>query len=94
MLRMCIDFILVSYHYHPIKSTVPSILLTPLSRRDDVFGDSYFLDANVLAYAAYANDPSNERKQEVAIRLITDGIRTGRAIIFSQVLSEFWVTAT
>jgi predicted nucleic acid-binding protein len=29
-----------------------------------------------------------------AVRLITDGIRNGKAVISTQVLSEFWVTVT
>jgi len=53
--------------------------------------DKYFLDTNVLVYA---NDGSAARKQEAAMRLITDGIRSGRAVISTQVLSEFWVTVT
>jgi predicted nucleic acid-binding protein len=53
--------------------------------------DRYFLDTNVLVYA---NDSSDARKQEAAVRLITDGIQSGRAVISSQVLGEFWVTVT
>lgn len=53
--------------------------------------DSYFLDTNVLVYA---NDRTDARKQQVAAHLITDGIRSGRAVVSSQVLSEFWVTIT
>lgn len=53
--------------------------------------DSCFIDTNVLVYA---NDQTETAKQAIAIRLITDGIRSGRAVISSQVLSEFWVTIT
>ena len=53
--------------------------------------DSFFLDTNVLVCA---NDRSEAQKQEAAVRMITDGIRSARAVISSQVLSEFWVTVT
>lgn len=53
--------------------------------------NSYFLDTNVLVYA---NDRTETAKQPAAIQLITDGIRSGRAVISSQVLGEFWVTVT
>ena len=52
---------------------------------------SYFLDTNVLVYA---NDRTEAAKQSAAIRLITDGIQSGRAVISAQVLGEFWVTVT
>lgn len=52
---------------------------------------SYFLDTNILVYA---NDGTDASKQAAAIRLITDGIRNGKAVISTQVLSEFWVTVT
>ena len=51
----------------------------------------YFLDTNVLVYA---NDNTEEAKHTTAVRLITDGIRSGRVVISTQVLSEFWVTVT
>ena len=53
--------------------------------------ERYFLDTNILVYA---NDHSEPARQAVAARLLTDGIRTGRAVVSSQVLSEFWVTVT
>ncbi len=52
---------------------------------------SYFIDTNVLVYA---NDSADVKKQATAIRLVTGGIRSGRGVISSQVLSEFWVTVT
>jgi len=54
-------------------------------------GGKYFLDTNVLVYA---NDKTEAAKQATAVRLITDGIRSGRVVISTQVLSEFWVTVT
>ena len=51
----------------------------------------YFLDTNVLVYA---NDQTEAVKQAASVRLITDGIRHGKAVISTQVLSEFWVTVT
>ena len=51
----------------------------------------YFLDTNVLVCA---NDQTEAAKQAAAVRLITDGIRSGKAVISTQVLSEFWVTVT
>jgi len=51
----------------------------------------YFLDTNVLVYA---NDKTEAAKQATAVRLIIDGIRSGRVVISTQVLSEFWVTVT
>lgn len=54
-------------------------------------GGKYFLDTNVLVYA---NDKTEAAKQTTAVRLITDGIRSGRVVISTQVLSEFWVTVT
>lgn len=53
--------------------------------------DRYFLDTNVLVYA---NDPSDAARQPVATRLVSDGIRTRRGVVSSQVLGEFWVTVT
>ena len=53
--------------------------------------ERYFLDTNVLVYA---NDQSDLQRQVVAARLVGDGIRSRRAVISSQVLSEFWVTVT
>jgi len=51
----------------------------------------YFLDTNVLVYA---NDRTDAKKQAIAVRLITDGIHSGRAVISTQVLGEFWVVVT
>ncbi len=51
----------------------------------------YFLDTNVLVYA---NDKTEAAKQTTAVRLVTDGIRSGRVVISTQVLNEFWVTVT
>jgi predicted nucleic acid-binding protein len=50
---------------------------------------SYFLDTNILVYA---NDRTDTAKQSIAIRLVADGIRNGKAVVSTQVLSEFWVT--
>lgn len=52
---------------------------------------SYFLDTNVLVYA---NDRTEATKQPAAIQLVTEGIQSGRAVVSSQVLGEFWVTVT
>ena len=52
---------------------------------------SFFLDTNVLVYA---NDRTEAAKQSAAVQLIADGIQSGRAVISSQVLGEFWVTVT
>jgi predicted nucleic acid-binding protein len=51
----------------------------------------YFLDTNLLVYA---NDGTDPGKQEIARRLIIDGISSGNAVLSTQVLGEFWVTAT
>jgi len=51
----------------------------------------YFVDTNVVVYA---HDNADTRKKEIARQLITDGIRTERIVISSQVLSEFFVTIT
>lgn len=53
--------------------------------------DSFFLDTNVIVYA---NDSSQTQKQKIAVQLITRGMRSGRGVISSQVLGEFWVTVT
>jgi predicted nucleic acid-binding protein len=53
--------------------------------------ERYFLDTNVLVYA---NDSSDPDRRKVAAQLVGDGIRTGRAVVSSQILSEFWVTVT
>ena len=61
---------------------------------------SYFLDTNVLVYANDRTDRLESRSlgggaanQSAAIQLITDGIQSGRAVISSQILGKFWVTA-
>ena len=54
-------------------------------------GERYFLDTNILVYA---NDRSDAGKHAGAVRLVSEGLRTRRAVISSQVLSEFWVTVT
>ena len=54
-------------------------------------GDRYFLDTNILVYANDASDPA---KQAAAVKLIGEGLRSGRGVISTQVLGEFWVTVT
>ena len=50
-----------------------------------------FLDSNVLVHA---NDSTDRYKQQIARKLVVEGIKNGTAVISAQVLSEFWVTVT
>jgi predicted nucleic acid-binding protein len=50
-----------------------------------------FLDTNVIVYAY---DQSEPVKQRAAQAILTEALRTGSATVSSQVLSEFFVTAT
>ena len=50
-----------------------------------------FLDTNVLLYA---DDASAGKKQEAAIALLEQGMRVRKAVISTQVLSEYFVNAT
>jgi predicted nucleic acid-binding protein len=50
-----------------------------------------FFDTNILVYA---NDNSAHEKRSVARAVIREAIRDGRGNISTQVLAEFWVTAT
>ncbi len=54
-------------------------------------GDPVFLDTNCLVYA---NDTSSPEKREKARTLIRTLISDGSGCISTQVLAEFWVTAT
>jgi len=54
-------------------------------------GEPFFLDTNILVYA---NDRSDPPRQTTAARLVAHGLRSHRAVVSSQVLSEFWVTVT
>ena len=53
--------------------------------------EQVFFDTNILVYA---NDVSAKEKQDIARKLIAEGLRKGNAAISAQVLSEFWVTVT
>ena len=53
--------------------------------------DKYFLDTNILVYAYDKTDPS---KQQKAQDLLKEGLKSEKAVISSQVLSEFYVTLT
>ena len=53
--------------------------------------DKYFFDTNILVYA---NDSSEEAKQEISRSLIKDSLKKRNGVISVQVLSEFWVTVT
>ena len=50
-----------------------------------------FFDANVLLYA---DDLSSPRKRETAIRLVSDHLHDGRAVVSLQVLQEYFAAAT
>jgi len=54
-------------------------------------GDSVFLDTNFLVYA---NDTSSPEKREKGRTLMRALISDGSGCISTQVLAEFWVTAT
>ncbi|MBT3877587.1 MAG: PIN domain-containing protein [Candidatus Scalindua sp.] len=53
--------------------------------------DKYFIDSNIIVYA---HDIANQHKQEVAKRLIFEGLKSETGVISTQVLSEFFVTVT
>lgn len=53
--------------------------------------DRYFIDTNIIVYAHDNNYPS---KQERAQEIIFSGMRGNNGVISTQVLSEFFVTAT
>ena len=50
-----------------------------------------FLDTNVLAYAADNADPV---RKKAAHRILKEVVKTGSGVISTQVLQEFYVTAT
>ncbi len=50
-----------------------------------------FLDTNVLVYLLDAGSP---RKQETARAIVSELGRSGRAVVSTQVLQEFYVTVT
>jgi predicted nucleic acid-binding protein len=52
--------------------------------------DRFFLDTNILVYPF---DQSNERKAEEADRLIHRALTTGKGVISSQVVQEFFNVA-
>ena len=54
-------------------------------------GDKVFLDTNMVVYA---NDISAGKKHDVAANLMIDLWKTGRGVISTQVLQEFFVTVT
>lgn len=51
----------------------------------------YFLDTNVLVYAY---DSGEKAKQQIAQALLTEGIQGEKAVLSSQVLSEFFTVVT
>ena len=51
----------------------------------------FFIDTNVLLYA---DDLDSGPKQEVAIEIIGDAISSGKGVISTQVLQEYFVNAT
>ncbi|MBN2435092.1 MAG: PIN domain-containing protein [Spirochaetes bacterium] len=50
-----------------------------------------FLDTNVLVYSA---DSYDKQKQKKALQILEDGIMKNSVVISTQVLQEFYVTAT
>ena len=53
--------------------------------------EKFFLDTNILLYAA---DGSDQAKQKVAQSLILSGMKTRKAVVSTQVLQEYFVNAT
>ncbi len=53
--------------------------------------DKFFIDTNIIVYA---NDSSDKNKQLKAKQLILDGIRSGKIVVSTQVLSEFYFVST
>ena len=51
----------------------------------------FFLDTNILVYAYDQGEPN---RQQIAQRLLLDGIKSDSAVISTQVLGEFFVTMT
>ncbi|HOX38477.1 MAG TPA: PIN domain-containing protein [Candidatus Brocadiia bacterium] len=51
----------------------------------------FFLDTNVLAYAHDALNPSKRQRAQDLVRL---AVATGKGVVSTQVLSEFFVVAT
>ena len=51
----------------------------------------YFLDTNVLLYA---DDLDAGQKQDVAIEIIKEAVSSGKGVISTQVLQEYFVNAT
>ncbi len=49
-----------------------------------------FLDTNIIVYA---NDAADERKQTLALELVSQGMRAGTAVISTQVMQEYAVNA-
>lgn len=53
--------------------------------------DRYFLDTNILVYAY---DTKDVRRATRARQLLLDGLTANRAVLSTQVISEFYVTVT
>lgn len=53
--------------------------------------DKFFIDTNILVYA---HDAENPQKQQKAQSVIFEGIRLEKAVISTQVISEFYVIIT
>ena len=53
--------------------------------------DKFFIDTNILVYA---HDTEHPQKQQKAQSVIFEGIRLEKAVISTQVISEFYVTIT
>lgn len=51
---------------------------------------NYFLDTNILVYI---HDRQSPEKQKISKELLYNGLRSGNAVISSQVVSEYFVTA-
>ena len=53
--------------------------------------DKFFIDTNILVYAHDTEDPE---KQQKAQAVIFEGIRSDKAVVSTQVISEFYVIIT
>ena len=51
---------------------------------------NYFLDTNILVYI---HDRISPEKQKISKQLLYSGLRSGNAVISSQVVSEYFVTS-
>lgn len=50
-----------------------------------------FLDTNILLYA---DDFGSKPKQSIAVELLESGLRSGKGVVSTQVLQEYYVNAT